>query len=429
MRPATWVRTRHRERHDTRAADTQPPTAPSEPAATAVSSTQVNLCWTASTDNVAVTGTAWSAARGGCTNFAQIATPAGDELQRHGPGPRTSYSYRVRAVDAAGNLSGYSRTRARRRRLLRTPRRRRAPSNLPATAVEHDPGQPLLDRVHRQRRGHRLPGRALPGAACSNFAQIATADGTTLQRHRACAAHQLLLSGARGRRGPQPGRLLEHGERDDAATRASWPPTRFNEGAGTERRRRVRERQHGHDRDRDLDDLGGKYGSALAFNGTNARVTIPDAPSCASPRGMTLEAWVYPGVSKAPGATSIYKGDDDYLLATSMPLGAYRQAAASSATGAPVETFGTSDLALNTWTHLAVTYDGRHSGCTSTACRSRAKASKPATSQRPRTRSQIGGDTFYGQYFTGRSTRCASTSRPHAGGGPGGHEQAALSPS
>jgi hypothetical protein len=37
-------------------ADTQPPTAPSNLTATAISGSQINLSWTASTDNVGVTG-------------------------------------------------------------------------------------------------------------------------------------------------------------------------------------------------------------------------------------------------------------------------------------------------------------------------------------------------------------------------------------
>src|SRR5207244_3790164 len=38
----------------------------------------------------------------------------------------------------------------------------------------------------------------------------------------------------------------------------------------------------------------GKYGNALTFNGTNARVTINNAASLQLTSGMTLEAWVYP---------------------------------------------------------------------------------------------------------------------------------------
>ena len=44
----------------------------------------------------------------GCSNFVQVATPTGPALNDTGLQAATSYSYRVRAADAAGNLSDYS---------------------------------------------------------------------------------------------------------------------------------------------------------------------------------------------------------------------------------------------------------------------------------------------------------------------------------
>jgi chitodextrinase len=43
-----------------------------------------------------------------CANFAQIATVTGTTFNNTGLAPSTSYSYRVRATDAAGKLSPYS---------------------------------------------------------------------------------------------------------------------------------------------------------------------------------------------------------------------------------------------------------------------------------------------------------------------------------
>ena len=43
-----------------------------------------------------------------CTNFAQIATPTATTFNDTGLAASTTYRYRVRATDAAGNLSGYS---------------------------------------------------------------------------------------------------------------------------------------------------------------------------------------------------------------------------------------------------------------------------------------------------------------------------------
>lgn len=89
--------------------DTIPPTAPANLTASAASSSKINLAWTASTDNVAVTGYLIERCQGpGCSNFVQIATTTGTTLANTGLPSHTMYSYRVRATDAAGNLSAYS---------------------------------------------------------------------------------------------------------------------------------------------------------------------------------------------------------------------------------------------------------------------------------------------------------------------------------
>jgi chitodextrinase len=82
--------------------DTQAPTAPSGLTATAMSSSQINLSWNASTDNVGVVG--YSVYRGG----AQIATVAGLFYQDRAVAAGASYSYTVVAYDAASNTSAHS---------------------------------------------------------------------------------------------------------------------------------------------------------------------------------------------------------------------------------------------------------------------------------------------------------------------------------
>ena len=78
------------------------------------------------------------------------------------------------------------------------------------------------------------------------------------------------------------------------------------------RSRTVGERQQRHDRERDLG-TAGKYGNALSFNGTNARVTVADSDSLHLTRGMTLEAWVNPATATR-WRDVIYKGNDNYYL-------------------------------------------------------------------------------------------------------------------
>jgi IPT/TIG domain/Abnormal spindle-like microcephaly-assoc'd, ASPM-SPD-2-Hydin/Fibronectin type III domain len=89
--------------------DTQPPTAPTNLTATAAGTSQINLSWTASTDNVGVTGYFIERCTGaGCTTFFRIAVSTVTTYSDTNLSTDTTYEYRVRATDAAGNLSGYS---------------------------------------------------------------------------------------------------------------------------------------------------------------------------------------------------------------------------------------------------------------------------------------------------------------------------------
>ncbi len=89
----------------------QPPTAPSNLTATAASSSQINLSWTASTSSIGLANYVVQRCQGaGCTNFAQIATPTATTYTDTGLTPGTSYSYQVEAIDIEGNVSPFSNT-------------------------------------------------------------------------------------------------------------------------------------------------------------------------------------------------------------------------------------------------------------------------------------------------------------------------------
>jgi Protein of unknown function (DUF4038)/Concanavalin A-like lectin/glucanases superfamily/Putative collagen-binding domain of a collagenase/Fibronectin type III domain len=91
--------------------DTQPPSAPGSLSAASAAPGQINLSWSASTDNVAVTGYAVERCPGsGCSSFSQIASVTGITYHDGGLSSSTTYTYRVRAFDAASNLSAYSNT-------------------------------------------------------------------------------------------------------------------------------------------------------------------------------------------------------------------------------------------------------------------------------------------------------------------------------
>ncbi|HEY3263215.1 MAG TPA: fibronectin type III domain-containing protein [Pseudonocardiaceae bacterium] len=157
--------------------DTEPPTAPTNLTATAASGTQINLAWTASTDNGAVTGYQIERCQGaGCSDFAQIASVAGTTYSNTGLTGSTSYSYRVRATDTAGNPSLYSNVASASTPDTEAPT---APSNVTAAAAS---GTQINLAWTASTDNVAVTGYKVErcqGAGCSNFAQIATVTGTT----------------------------------------------------------------------------------------------------------------------------------------------------------------------------------------------------------------------------------------------------------
>ncbi|MBP8695902.1 MAG: SBBP repeat-containing protein [Syntrophobacterales bacterium] len=80
-------------------ADATAPSVPSNLQGTAISTSQINLTWTASSDNLGVAG--YRVYRNGSL----VASPASTNWSDTGLAEATSYSYRVEAYDAAGNAS------------------------------------------------------------------------------------------------------------------------------------------------------------------------------------------------------------------------------------------------------------------------------------------------------------------------------------
>ena len=153
------------------------PTAPTNLVATVVSNSQINLTWTASTEaGGSISGYLVERCQGtGCSNFAQIATPTSTSYNDTGLTASTAYSYRVRAADAAGNLSSYSSTAG---GTTLAPQLT-APSNLVATVVSSS--QINLTWTASTETGGSISKYLVErcqGTSCSNFAQIATPTTT-----------------------------------------------------------------------------------------------------------------------------------------------------------------------------------------------------------------------------------------------------------
>jgi YD repeat-containing protein len=90
--------------------DLRAPSVPGSLIASPSSSTQINLDWTVSTDNIGVSGYRVERCQGGggCSNFVELATVSTNSYNDTGLTAGTSYIYRVRTTDAVGNMSSYS---------------------------------------------------------------------------------------------------------------------------------------------------------------------------------------------------------------------------------------------------------------------------------------------------------------------------------
>jgi glucose/arabinose dehydrogenase len=105
--------------------------------------------------------------------------------------------------------------------------------------------------------------------------------------------------------------------------------------------------------------VDGRMGRGLSFDGVNDLVTIAASSSLDLTGGMTLEAWVYPRTVSG-WRTVVLKprpGNVAYGLSGSTSNG---RPSAEVAVGPNREVRGPSSLPLNTWSHLAATYDGAH---------------------------------------------------------------------
>lgn len=145
----------------------------------------------------------------------------------------------------------------------------------------------------------------------------------------------------------------------------------------------------------------GRFGSALSFNGTNARVNVPDAASLDLTTGMTMEAWVRPAALGTAWRTILMKestGGLAYALYSAMP--ASRPSAYVNLGGADLEVRGSAALPLNAWSHVAVTYDGAvvrfYVNGTQVESRNAAGALRVTTGA-----FRIGGNAVWGEWYQG----------------------------
>ena len=377
--------------------DTQPPTAPANLTATAASGTQINLGWTASTDNVGVTAYLVERCQGsGCSSFAQVGTSPVATYSDNGVTSATSYSYRVRATDAASNMSGYSNTAS-----ATTP----APDTLPPTVpanltVTAISGSQINLSWTASTDNVGVTGYLIEkcqGAGCSNFSRILTVPTTTFSDTGLLPNTSYTY---RVKATDAAGNFSDYSNLATTSTLATVSGLvavyAFNEGSGT-----AVGDVSGNGNNGTLANAtwtaAGKYGGGLIFNGTNAIVNIPDSASLHLTSAMTLEAWVNPFAVTSKWRDVIYKGNESYYLEATSDASSEPAGGGTFGT-ADVQAFGTVAPPVNTWTHLAVTYDSTtlrfYVNGVQTGSLAQTGTILSSTSQL-----QIGGDSLFPQQF------------------------------
>jgi concanavalin A-like lectin/glucanase superfamily protein/Big-like domain-containing protein len=373
-------------------ADTEAPSAPGNLKAVG-SIGKVSLSWEASKDNVGVTG--YEVYRSTTSGFTpssanRIATPSVTTYTDNvAPG---TYYYRVKATDAAPNLSqpsgeavGASLADAPPSVTLTAPSAGTASGTvvLKATATDGVAGvQFLVDGLPVGSEDTGSPYEfswASTGVANGSHKIAARARDTANQT---TTSSEVSVTVSNSTPPPPSGLVLAFGFEETAGTTANDSSTAKNNGTING----------------PVSTTSGKFGRALSFDGTNDRVDVPDANSLDLTTGMTLEAWVKPTTNVGWRTALLKERGSDLLYALYTSNGSKPRT--ESYTGTENTAAGTTALPLNAWSHIASTYDGTNLRF---YVNGTLAATKATTGAMPNTANplRIGGNAVWGEYFSG----------------------------
>jgi fibronectin type 3 domain-containing protein len=381
-------------------ADTVAPSAPTGLAASPIGA-DVTLTWNASTDNVGVTtydvyrstssgftpSAANRIAQTGSTTYTDLALLAG------------TYYYKVAAEDAAGNVSAAS-NQATATIPDTTPPT--APANLTATGGA---GQAALswsgstDNIGVVK--YDLYRSTTSGFTPSAGNRIAQPTGTSYTDSGLAAGTYYYKVQAEDAAGN-----LSAASNQATATVTQAAPTGlvaaygFDEGSGTTTADRS-----GNNNTGTLSNAtwstSGKFGNALFFNGTSARVNVNDSSSLDLTSGMTLEAWVKPTLANTTFQTVLLKAQSGNLVYSLYSNTDTGKPDTEAIIGGSAKVLGApSSPPIGSWSYLTATYDGSNLRLflNGTQIAQQAVSGSITTSTGAL---GIGGNSVWGEWFNG----------------------------
>ncbi|HEY7042458.1 MAG TPA: PQQ-dependent sugar dehydrogenase [Nocardioidaceae bacterium] len=333
--------------------DTTPPSVPTGLTATAVSQTQINLAWNASSDNVGVTG--YNVFRNGTL----VTTVGTNSYQNSGLSPGTTYTYTVSAFDAAGNTS--------------------APSTSASATTQSPPPDitPPTVSLTAPAAGATVSATlSVTANAADNVGVVGVQfllDGTNLGGEDTAAPYSTSWDTTTATNGSH---TLSAKARDAAGntttsatvsvtvSNTAPPPGgpqaayAFDEGAGTSA---ADASGHGitGTLTNDASWTAGKYGTALDLDGAGDFVDLGNPTALRMTGSMTLSGWIYATAFPGDDAPIVSKrGSNGFQLDVTPDTGPRTIGfKLTNSSGGDMIRYGATALQVNSWYHVVGVYN------------------------------------------------------------------------